>query len=475
MAEIQKQPCINPKIITKFSWSNSHSNQSSFNQPLFLIGSFLKEQTLKEFNNDYADTDKEIYFNKLKCDLKNENIEFEMTTYSKNSETSESSDTINTISDENDFENSKIIKSNKLYKNDISKNYLLDHLNLDKEIEFYYDGAKFSLKVDKVLDKNAIIIQRENAYLFSTYTITCDKKDFAKFDSFITTSIKFYLQFYDDDIKQEENKIKLFISTDDGYFQTLGLRNKRDIDTIYLPSKQKKVIIDDLNYFLDSKTVKKYKQLGITHKRTYLFEGVPGSGKSSFIMGLASYFGYNIAIVTFSPKMTDNCLIRLLRILEDKEEKKIFIIFEDMDCIFKERKANDESRNQITFSGILNALDGITTRDNMICFITTNYKQHLDSALIRPGRVDHIMKFDYVCKEQVLKIFTVFTECAEKAKDFYEDLTRFNINISVSLLQQYLLKYINKPDEAIDNLDKLKKMYDDSHINKEAGETGLYN
>jgi len=111
----------------------------------------------------------------------------------------------------------------------------------------------------------------------------------------------------------------------------------------------------------------------------------------------------------------------------------------------------------------------------MICFITTNYKQHLDSALIRPGRVDHIMKFDYVCKEQVLKIFTVFTECVEKAKDFYEELSRFNINISVSLLQQYLLKYINKPDEAIDNLDKLKKMYDDCHVNKEAGETGLYN
>ena len=156
-------------------------------------------------------------------------------------------------------------------------------------------------------------------------------------------------------------------------------------------------------------------------------------------------------------------------------KKKIFIIFEDMDCIFKERKANDESRNLITFSGILNALDGITTRDNMICFITTNYKQHLDSALIRPGRVDHIMKFDYVCKEQVLKIFTVFTECVEKAKDFYEELSRFNINISVSLLQQYLLKYINKPDEAIDNLDKLKKMYDDCHVNKEASETGLYN
>ena len=469
MTETQ-QHFSNPTITTKFIYSDSFPHQRIFKQPLFLIGSFLTEQTLQEnsINNVKNDDekDKEIYFNKLKVDLKDKNIELEITGFITNND--------KPIINEHDIENSKFKAINKIYHNNISKNYLLDSLILNKQIEFYYDDARFILKVDKICDTNPIIIERERANLFSTYTITCDKKDFEKFDRFISISIKFYLKFYDDDIKQED-KVKLFISTDDGYFQTLGLREKREIDTIYLPSKQKKAIIDDLNYFLDSKTIKKYKQLGITHKRTYLFEGVPGSGKSSFIMGLASYFGYNIAIVTFSPKMTDTGLIRLLRILEDKEEKKIFIIFEDMDCIFKERKSNDESRNSITFSGILNALDGITTRDNMICFITTNYKQHLDSALIRPGRVDYIMKFDYVCKEQVLKIFTVFTECSEKANEFYEELIRFNITISVSLLQQYLLKYINQPSEAIKNLDTLKKMYDDCHVNKEASETGLYN
>jgi chaperone BCS1 len=175
--------------------------------------------------------------------------------------------------------------------------------------------------------------------------------------------------------------------------------------------------------------------------------------------------------------MHDNDLIRLLRSLEEKEENKVFIIFEDMDCIFKERKSNDESRNMITFSGILNALDGITTRDNMICFITTNYKQHLDSALIRPGRVDSIFRFDYVNKEQVIDIFTAFTERPDKAQLFYDELSRFNINVSASLLQQYLLKYIDEPniDKAIDNIDELKKMYDAAHVSKEAGETGLYN
>ena len=49
---------INPTITTKFSFSESYPNQHTFNQPLFLLDSFLKEQTLKKFNNDYTDTDK---------------------------------------------------------------------------------------------------------------------------------------------------------------------------------------------------------------------------------------------------------------------------------------------------------------------------------------------------------------------------------------------------------------------------------
>jgi chaperone BCS1 len=245
----------------------------------------------------------------------------------------------------------------------------------------------------------------------------------------------------------------------------------------------KKAMVDDLKNFLDEKTTIKYKKLGITHKRTYLFEGIPGAGKSSFIMALASHFGFNLAIISFTPKMTDNDLIRLLRCLEEKDENNVFIIFEDMDCIFKARKENDENKNAITFSGLLNALDGITTSENLICFITTNYKNNLDSALIRPGRVDYIMNFDYAIKEQIIEIFKIYTcetstdetETAKIAKEFYDSLQDLNIKISTSLLQQYLMKYLDKPEDAIKNLDELKKMYDACHICNDAGETGLYN
>ena len=427
------------KIITQFKYNWINNNSTIFNQPLFYLGSLLKRNLLKTDDN-------QSYFDKITLiDDKSKDIYLEIETYNKHN------------------------------KNKI--NYLLDRLKYNDEIKFIYDGANLTLKTEIICDKHAITIHRDEYALFSTFSITCEEEDFSKYEDFIDTSIKYFNKYYDE-CKLGKDEIKLLLSSDEGgYFTSLGHRKKRNLNTIYLPSKQKQKMIDDLTYFLDEKTKAKYAKLGILHKRTYLFEGIPGSGKSSFIMALASHFGYNLAIISFTPKMHDNDLIRLLRSLEEKEENKVFIIFEDMDCIFKERKSNDESRNMITFSGILNALDGITTRDNMICFITTNYKQHLDSALIRPGRVDSIFRFDYVNKEQVIDIFTAFTERGDKAQLFYDELSRFNINISASLLQQYLIKYIDEPDinKVIDNIDEIKKMYDAAHVSKEAGETGLYN
>jgi len=463
------------KIITEFKYSKLPFNYTVFNEPLYVLAQVLHYNLykLKENNLDSNLDDKTKlkykFLNKFKINnLDNSDnssdIYLELDTYTKNDMDTEFMVDTNT-------------ETSNMYNNKL--NYLLNKLkyNDTREFQFSYDGIEMTFKTDVVCDKHPVTINREEFAIYSTYTISCNKEDFPKFEDFITSSIKYYNKYYNA-FHLKTDKIKLYLSSDEGgYFSCLGTRTKRDIDTIYLPSKQKKAMVDDLTSFLETKTIIKYKKLGITHKRTYLFEGIPGAGKSSFIMALASHFGYNIAIINFTPKMTDNDLIRMLRSLEEKEESKVFIIFEDMDCIFKERKSNDENRNMVTFSGILNALDGITTRDNMICFITTNYKQNLDSALIRPGRVDYIMRFDYVNKEQVVDIFTTFTERADKAQEFYDQLSRFNINVSTSLLQQYLLKYINETniDKIIDNLDELKKMYDAAHISKDAGETGLYN
>ena len=372
---------------------------------------------------------------------------------------------------------------------EINLNFILDRYATN--LQFKYDGSEFTIKTDKLIKQYPVPISHGECTISSTYEITCNVADLDKFNTFVKESILYYHKYFEG-ASEDSNKITMYISSSEGnYFEHLGRRNKRSLGTIYLPLKQKQHIVDDLSNFLKPETKKRYKSLGINYKRLYLLEGVPGAGKSSFIMALASKFDYNIAIVSFTPKMTDVNLIRGLRSLDetdrddkDRKNKKFFIVFEDMDCIFKERKSNDEQKNAITFSGILNALDGITSSE-FIGFITSNYKCNLDPALIRSGRVDYIMNFDYAIKEQIVEIFKKFTceysesisieEKEAKAKEFYEVVRCLDIKISISLLQQYLMKYLDKPDEAIKNIDELKKMYDSSHISKDSGETGLYN
>ena len=66
-----------------------------------------------------------------------------------------------------------------------------------------------------------------------------------------------------------------------------------------------------------------------------------------------------------------------------------------MDAAFIDRQAEitrgytrADAHLLLSYSGLLNALDGVVSSDAQLVFMTTNHKQMLDPALIRPGRVD---------------------------------------------------------------------------------------
>lgn len=362
----------------------------------------------------------------------------------------------------------------------------------DNTFQFTYKGIPFEFTAldCKYLTDRMIPEKRDDVQMYSEYEISFASSNQKEFEVFIKTSIAYYEKYCHGD-NEDKEKISIYLtSSEGGYLQYLGKRNKRQMDSLYLPKKQKADIIADMEKFLAPATRKRYKKLGINHKRVYLLEGIPGSGKSSLITALASKFNFNIAIVSFVPKMTDVDLLRLMRSLnetyeehssssgssDDSERKQTMMVFEDIDCIFKERKSHDENKNNITFSGLLNALDGITSDENLVCFITTNYKSHLDSALLRPGRIDYIMRFDCSTKEQILEMFRDFTSCDDtsKANTFYKACADLQIKISTALLQQYLMQYMDQPDEAISNIENMKKMFDSAKVDKEADETNLY-
>jgi len=87
------------------------------------------------------------------------------------------------------------------------------------------------------------------------------------------------------------------------------------------------------------------------------------------------------------------------------------MLLEDIDAAFsgRDQSTKEGFRSAVTFSGLLNALDGIASAEERLVFMTTNHVDRLDQALIRPGRVDVKEYFgnatDYQIREMFLRFY----------------------------------------------------------------------
>jgi chaperone BCS1 len=163
-------------------------------------------------------------------------------------------------------------------------------------------------------------------------------------------------------------------------------KRKRPLESVVLEEGVKERITEDVQAFLEARTW--YLDRGIPYRRGYLLYGPPGTGKSSFIQALAGELDFNIAILNVSERgLTDDRLNHLLT----KVPQRTIVLLEDADAAFINRRSNDTdgySGPTVTFSGLLNALDGVASAEERIVFLTTNHIERLDEALIRPGRID---------------------------------------------------------------------------------------
>ena len=192
----------------------------------------------------------------------------------------------------------------------------------------------------------------------------------------------------------------------------------------------------DINDFIDSEDW--YTEMGIPYKRSYLLYGPPGTGKSSFAQALAGEIKFSICFVNCSDKINDFQFNSLL----NQAPKKSIILIEDVDSIFSERK-NTEKNNTLTFSGFLNAIDGVRSQEGRIIVMTTNYRERLDPALLRPGRVDEMYEINYSSHFQIEKLCFRFFKDAELAKKFAHQLPEYKF--SMSMIQGFLLRYRKNP------------------------------
>jgi mitochondrial chaperone BCS1 len=157
---------------------------------------------------------------------------------------------------------------------------------------------------------------------------------------------------------------------------------RRSLDSVVLDEGVVKHLHDDIHGFFNRRQW--YAQMGIPWRRGYLLYGPPGTGKTSVAFALAGELHLKLcALSLMNPKLTDNVMADLLQ----RTPPRSLILLEDIDAFFNAREKQDP-RIQISFSGLLNALDGVAAQEGRIVVLTTNHRERLDAALIRPGRID---------------------------------------------------------------------------------------
>lgn len=259
--------------------------------------------------------------------------------------------------------------------------------------------------------------------------------------------------------KSEEGKFTCYTwNIEHSYWREETKIKSRPLQSVVLPIALKTRLVNDLEKFLSPRTKDFYTRNGIPYRRSYLFYGVPGTGKTSLVQALAGHFHRSVSfLLPTHPKMTDDSLREAINQIPDET----IVVFEDIDSLFTSDRANRVAGSSLTFSGLLNALDGISNPNGQVFVLTTNLRDNLDHALIRNGRVDMHVEFGYAVAEQMEMMWTNFyPDASHLATRFsagvQQRLQAHNLKLTAAALQHFFVAQMDSTaEEALEQLDTI--------------------
>lgn len=186
----------------------------------------------------------------------------------------------------------------------------------------------------------------------------------------------------------------------------------------------KELILLSINKFSE------LKEIGARVDRGVLFYGLPGTGKTMLAQIIASQSGANFYHISGPEIMSkwygqSEELIRL--IFEDAASGsgKSIIFFDEIDSIAAKRTDNGHESSKRIVAQLLTCMDGLKGESNTFVIATTNRKQDIDDALLRPGRFDKKIEFPMPNIEDRLQILKAMSQRLKVSDDLsYEALAR---------------------------------------------------
>ena len=278
----------------------------------------------------------------------------------------------------------------------------------------------------------------------------------------------------------DTDKLYTFEWNDEGNFEYNEMKIKKNFKNVYLTEKVETGIRNDIDTFFKNKDF--YLENGIPYKRGYLLYGCPGGGKNSLVYAIANEYKLNLYKLNYKcdlkhmvSKIPPRSLLFIdevdMRIYNDrleanegkkdeksegnekkdeknekKDEKK------DEKNEKKDEKKNDTNKivnklDKFSLSSLMEILDGYDHLHECIVIMTTNHREVLDPALIRPGRIDLQFQLEEFTAMDIMKTVKKFTG--------FDIEVRENVKMTSStLINQILLPHRNDKNKISEMINK---------------------
>jgi replication-associated recombination protein RarA len=199
---------------------------------------------------------------------------------------------------------------------------------------------------------------------------------------------------------------------------------------------------------------RKYRDMGLIHKRGLLLEGAPGTGKTAICMLVGQAIGKKGGAAVFTPPKTNIAALPgiLQSIREAQPEMPIINIIEDID---KHRRQLD---------AILPMLDGENQIANIMHIATTNFRAKLDPRLTRPSRFDEVLTVRPPVKKTRDAYLRAVIPSGGLPEDLMQNVVRHGKGLNFANLKELAVCVYVKEEDPVKTVVRLKAQSENQSV-----------
>jgi transitional endoplasmic reticulum ATPase len=174
------------------------------------------------------------------------------------------------------------------------------------------------------------------------------------------------------------------------------------------------------------KTPQNAKDYGIALPKGILFNGPPGTGKTTIAKAVATMAGLNFFVLRANEvvsKWVGDSEKNLTKLFETASKNAPSVIFiDEIDSLGKKRSGADAAPGDNLLNHLLQLIDGVLKAEGVYIIAATNRADLVDEALRRAGRLNRVIEIPLPSLESRRRLFSVYSRKLKLAPDINLDL-----------------------------------------------------